>query len=105
MGETNDLITLTHLHEPAILHALHCRYRLDTIYTFTGPILLAINPFRALPLYTPEILNSYYVRGMLRSQGIEDEASASLPPHQDSYTLSLSLSLPLALPLALALPL
>ena len=62
MTETNDLITLTHLHEPAILHALHCRYRLDTIYTFTGPILLAINPFRALPLYTAEILNDYYVR-------------------------------------------
>jgi hypothetical protein len=45
-GGVDDLIGLTHLHEPAILHALRLRYDVDIIYTNTGPILLAINPFK-----------------------------------------------------------
>lgn len=45
-GGVDDLIGLTHLHEPAILHALRLRYNTDIIYTSTGPILLAINPFK-----------------------------------------------------------
>ena len=44
-----DLITLPHLHEPAILRALEVRYARGEIYTFTGPILLAVNPFQKLP--------------------------------------------------------
>jgi myosin-5 len=32
----DDLINLTHLHEPAILHALCLRYSADEIYTYTG---------------------------------------------------------------------
>lgn len=46
----DDLIVLTHLHEPAILYTLHQRYIEDVIYTYTGPILLAINPFWRVPL-------------------------------------------------------
>ena len=46
--QDDDLIGLTHLHEPAILHALRLRYDADVIYTSTGPILLAINPFKVM---------------------------------------------------------
>ena len=46
----DDLIVLTHLHEPAILYTLQQRYNKDVIYTYTGPILLAINPFWRVPL-------------------------------------------------------
>jgi myosin-5 len=46
----HDLITLTHLHEPAILNCMECRFFKDIIYTATGPILLAINPFKRLDL-------------------------------------------------------
>ena len=46
-----NLINLTHLHEPAILDALDKRYNKEKIYTYTGPILIAINPFKNLPLY------------------------------------------------------
>jgi myosin-5 len=51
-GLDNDLITLPHLHEPAILHALSERFFHGSIYTWTGPVLIAINPFQRLPLYT-----------------------------------------------------
>ena len=46
----DDLTTLGHLHEPAILQVLQLRYAQDVIYTFTGRILLAVNPFQRLPL-------------------------------------------------------
>lgn len=51
-GRDNDLITLPHLHEPAILHAISERFFHGKIYTWTGPVLIAVNPFQRLPLYT-----------------------------------------------------
>ncbi|EEA08336.1 myosin head family protein [Cryptosporidium muris RN66] len=56
----DDLCELTHLNQPAILHALNTRFDLDKIYTFTGPILIAINPFRKLnKLYDSETLENF----------------------------------------------
>ena len=74
----DDLINLTHLHEPAILHVLQMRYAKDIIYTSTGPILLAVNPFQRLPMYTRDILQQYYSIGLLKSQGID---APPLAPH------------------------
>ena len=51
-GADNDLITLPHLHEPAILHAVGERFKHGNIYTWTGPVIIAVNPFQRLPLYT-----------------------------------------------------
>jgi myosin-5 len=73
-----DLIRLTHLHEPAILHALVERFHGELIYTYTGPVLIAVNPFQPLDLYTDAILESYYEGGIVRSQGFE---MAPMPPH------------------------
>ena len=55
-----DLATLTHLDEPCILHALTERFAHDEIYTWTGPILVAVNPWKQLPhLYSEEALRRY----------------------------------------------
>lgn len=51
-GRDDDLITLPHLHEPALLHAVGERFESGKIYTWTGPVLIAVNPFERLPLYT-----------------------------------------------------
>lgn len=51
-GRDNDLITLPHLHEPAILHSVSERFFHGKIYTWTGPVLIAVNPFQRLPLYS-----------------------------------------------------
>ena len=69
----SDLVELTHLHEPAIVHALRCRYKRDLIYTNTGSILLAINPFKKLDhLYTREVMESFWNDG---------GSGKDLPPH------------------------
>ena len=78
-SNVQDLISLPYLHEPAILFCLERRYNTGNIYTYTGPILIALNPFQRLPLYTSEILDSYYKAGLLKAQGIE--TSEALPPH------------------------
>lgn len=61
------------------MFCLEDRYSKGLIYTYTGPILIALNPFKRLPLYSDEILQSYYNLGLLKSQGIE--AGAPLSPH------------------------
>lgn len=79
-GRDNDLITLPHLHEPALLHAIEERFFEDKIYTWTGPVLIAVNPFQRLPLYTRELLELYRRDGLLRSQEVM-QSVAPLAPH------------------------
>jgi len=56
----DDLTQLTHLHEPAVLSSLQNRFDIDRIYTFTGPILIALNPFKMIPgLYDEDVLRSF----------------------------------------------
>lgn len=58
--QLHDLGQLPLLHEPAVLHALELRFQGDCVYTLTGPMLLAVNPFKPLPkLYGSERLNAY----------------------------------------------
>jgi hypothetical protein len=47
-----DMTYLSYLNEPEMLECLRRRYAASSIYTSTGPILVAINPFRAC-LCTP----------------------------------------------------
>jgi len=56
----DDLTQLTHLHEPAVLSSLQNRFDIDKIYTFTGPILIALNPFKSIRgLYDEEVLKEF----------------------------------------------
>jgi len=56
----DDLTQLTHLHEPAVLSSLQNRFDIDKIYTFTGPILIALNPFKMIPgIYDEQVLKGF----------------------------------------------
>jgi myosin-5 len=66
-----DLISLTHLHEPAVVYCLHQRYVANEIYTSTGPILIALNPFKdCKTLYSEESMKIYWERGEAISKGL-----------------------------------
>eukprot|EP00002_Diphylleia_rotans_P010717 TRINITY_DN2126_c0_g1_i5.p1 TRINITY_DN2126_c0_g1~~TRINITY_DN2126_c0_g1_i5.p1 ORF type:complete len:1393 (+),score=341.23 TRINITY_DN2126_c0_g1_i5:43-4221(+) len=54
-----DNTQLMHLHEPGLLHNIRHRYSQGNIYTYTGYILIAINPYKNLPLYADDVLQSY----------------------------------------------
>ena len=54
-----DFLTLPHLDEPNILHSLRVRYEAGEVYSYTGPILIAVNPWRAVDLYSITVMQSY----------------------------------------------
>ncbi|KAL9185115.1 hypothetical protein ACHAXT_002892 [Thalassiosira profunda] len=92
----SNLIELTHLHEPSVVHALRHRYGnasedMSNIYTDTGPILLAVNPFKrdeSGMLYGDETVGKYRIEGEDRwakerggGSNHNEEDETSLPPH------------------------
>jgi len=71
----DDLISLSHLHEPAVVECLQHRYEDDCIYTATGPVLLALNPFQNIHgLYGESTMKLYWEKS-------ENQSKESLPPH------------------------
>jgi len=65
-----DCATLSQLNEAAVLHNLRKRYDADIIYTYSGLFCVVINPYKWLPIYTPEVVDFY--KGKKR---------ADAPPH------------------------
>ncbi|GMP90505.1 hypothetical protein CsSME_00041604 [Camellia sinensis var. sinensis] len=56
----DDMTRLAYLHEPGVLYNLKSRYDINEIYTYTGNILIAVNPFRRLPhLYDNHMMAQY----------------------------------------------
>jgi len=75
MQPPSDLITLTHLHEPSVVESLQYRYGMDKIYTSTGPVLLALNPFQTVRgMYGESNMRKYWEKA-------ERNSTTELPPH------------------------
>ncbi|KAF8402043.1 hypothetical protein HHK36_012995 [Tetracentron sinense] len=56
----DDMTKLAYLHEPGVLQNIRSRYDMNEIYTYTGNILIAVNPFRRLPhLYDKHMMEQY----------------------------------------------
>ncbi|CAM2100374.1 myosin-IIIb isoform X2 [Caretta caretta] len=66
----DDLVNLEVLDEDTIIHQLQKRYADLQIYTYVGDILIALNPFQNLSIYSPQFSTLYH--GVKRS---------SNPPH------------------------
>ncbi|KAM5165557.1 unconventional myosin-VIIb [Mantella aurantiaca] len=66
----DDMIRLGDLNEAGIVHNLHIRYKEKHIYTYTGAILIAVNPYEELPFYSTEQIQMYRNRRI-----------GELPPH------------------------
>nr|XP_007153036.1 hypothetical protein PHAVU_003G002200g [Phaseolus vulgaris]XP_007153037.1 hypothetical protein PHAVU_003G002200g [Phaseolus vulgaris]ESW25030.1 hypothetical protein PHAVU_003G002200g [Phaseolus vulgaris]ESW25031.1 hypothetical protein PHAVU_003G002200g [Phaseolus vulgaris] len=55
----DDLMQLSYLNEPSVLYNLQYRYNQNMIYTKAGPVLVAINPFKKVPLYGNDYIEAY----------------------------------------------
>ncbi|XP_042266018.1 myosin-7B-like [Thunnus maccoyii] len=65
-----DMAMLTHLNEASVLFNLKRRYSMWMIYTYSGLFCVTVNPYKWLPVYTPEVVMAY--KGRRRSDA---------PPH------------------------
>ncbi|CAO3654116.1 unnamed protein product [Mucor fragilis] len=66
----DDMAELTYLNEPSVIHNLTLRYKASHVYTYSGLFLVAVNPYRNLPIYTENYIQSY--KGKRRGE---------MPPH------------------------
>ncbi|XP_010523208.1 PREDICTED: myosin-1-like [Tarenaya hassleriana] len=60
----DDLLQLSYLNEPSVLYNLQYRYNQDMIYTKAGPVLVAVNPFKEVPLYGDRYIEAYKNRSI-----------------------------------------
>ncbi|XP_050952317.1 myosin-7 isoform X1 [Labeo rohita] len=65
-----DMAMLTHLNEASVLFNLSRRYSFWMIYTYSGLFCVTVNPYKWLPVYSPEVVAAY--KGKRRTD---------VPPH------------------------
>lgn len=87
-----DMTTLAYLNEPSVLWNLKARYQTDDIYTYTGSILIAVNPFAPMPhLYGLHMMEQY--RGMVLGElsphvyAIADESYRQMRKERKSQSI------------------
>eukprot|EP00051_Salpingoeca_urceolata_P021427 m.336285 g.336285 ORF g.336285 m.336285 type:complete len:1061 (+) comp19795_c1_seq2:302-3484(+) len=54
-----DMVLLPKINEEAIAENLRKRYMDDFIYTYIGPVLIAVNPFKSMPYFTDKEIDQY----------------------------------------------
>jgi len=67
----DNLIHTDDMSEQTIIYFINQKYNSDLIYTSIGDILVAVNPYRLLPLYTPLVMHKYMM----------DDMEMNLRPH------------------------
>jgi len=89
-----NMVTLNDLNNASLLHNLRIRFKRNEIYTNVGAILVAVNPFAMLPIYTPEWLDKYKANGS-RGQpphvyGIADDAYRTMMQDGKNHSIVIS---------------
>lgn len=90
LESTEDLTNLSYLNEPAVLNSIRTRYtNRAQIYTYSGIVLVAVNPFSAVPLYGNELVQAYAGKrkGEVRSKPIFTRKSYQVLMHYYSTQL------------------
>lgn len=70
--ECTNLVDLESFNEGIILHHIKKRFLAGKIYTYVGNILIAVNPYKSLDIYGPQVVDRIYDLGR-RNQPV--------PPH------------------------
>ncbi|CAB1328686.1 unnamed protein product, partial [Coregonus sp. 'balchen'] len=54
-----DMVLLETLNEDSFIENLRKRFDHNEIYTYIGSVVISINPYRSLPIYTPQKVEEY----------------------------------------------
>lgn len=80
------MIDIDELNHATVLYNIYKRYINDDIYTYVGPTLLAVNPFKNMSKkYPPSCINDY-MKIIEADSATYLEVMRSLPPH--AYAVS-----------------
>ncbi|KAI8376428.1 P-loop containing nucleoside triphosphate hydrolase protein [Radiomyces spectabilis] len=94
MENTDDLTNLSYLNEPSVLNTIRTRYLQRNIYTYSGIVLIATNPFARVSLYEPDIIQQYSGRrrGELEPHlfAIAEDAYRCMVREQSNQTIVVS---------------
>ncbi|XP_069746723.1 unconventional myosin-XVI [Narcine bancroftii] len=74
----DDLSTLSELTDRSLLYEIQKRFSNNQIYTYIGHILLLVNPYKRLPIYSSMVTQMY--------RSSTGKLCSSLPPHIFSCT-------------------
>lgn len=56
-----DILSLDEFSEMSFVHSVRTRYKRDEIYTFVGPILISINPYKSIKnMYAETMMAKYH---------------------------------------------
>lgn len=81
----SDLTLLSKISDDAINENLHKRFMNGTIYTYIGHVLISVNPFQDLGIYTPPTLNLYKGKNRLEVPPHVYAIAESMYYHLKSY--------------------
>mgnify|MGYP002630367848 CR=1 FL=1 len=70
VAQQADLVQLPNVTDAWMLHVLRARYEKELIFTWIGPVLLAVNPYKPVELCTADTLKQ-----------LSQQSSDELPPH------------------------
>ncbi|MGH0185872.1 UNVERIFIED_CONTAM: hypothetical protein FKN15_019623 [Acipenser sinensis] len=77
-----DMVLLEPLTEESFIENLRKRFDHNEIYTYIGSVVISINPYRSLPIYTPDKVEEYRNRNFYELSphiyALADEAYRSL---------------------------
>uniref|UniRef100_A0A803XZ29 Myosin IB n=1 Tax=Meleagris gallopavo TaxID=9103 RepID=A0A803XZ29_MELGA len=77
-----DMVLLEPLNEDSFINNLKKRFDHNEVYTYIGSVVISINPYRPLPIYTPEKVEEYRNRNFYELSphifALSDEAYRSL---------------------------
>uniref|UniRef100_A0A8D1NRL1 Unconventional myosin-Ib n=2 Tax=Sus scrofa TaxID=9823 RepID=A0A8D1NRL1_PIG len=77
-----DMVLLEPLNEETVINNLKKRFDHSEIYTYIGSVVISVNPYRSLPIYSPEKVEDYRNRNFYELSphifALSDEAYRSL---------------------------